>query len=291
MPAILSAVPQNLGGVFGTGSDGPLLFDGTSTVAGLVPSGSVYTMTRDLQATSLTVSNGVTIKTANFRIFCQGVLTNLGTISNAGLPASGSSAGGSGGSASLLGGRAGGAGGTGASGAGANGTGSNFGAVGGNGGAGTSGAAGTGGSVTVSAAVAQNNLLQTPGMLLTGVAGYGGLALVAGFGAGGGGGGSDAGSNAGGGGGGGGGIVAIFAWAVNNAAGTITVAGGNGAAAAAGNAGGGGGGTGGLVAVYTLSAWTAGTVTVAGGALGAGHGTGANGTAGASGLSLNVVLE
>ena len=66
---------------------------------------------------------------------------------------------------------------------------------------------------------------------------------------------------------------------VNNS-GTITAAGRAGAAGAGGNAGGGGGGSGGLIIAYTLSGWTQGTTTVVtGGAGGALPGTGTAGAA------------
>lgn len=279
------------GGIFGNASDGALTFDGSTTILGMVPSTSIYTMTRDIQASSITVNNGVTIKTASFRIFCQGTVTinSTGIISNAGNAAAGSTAGAGLPNAVFVGGRAGGGGGSGVSGPGGNGNGSNWGIAGGAGGAGTSGTAGTGGAAANSSTTATSNVLVTPFPVTAGEAAFGGSNQPLGWGAGGGGGGSDASSNAGGGGGGGGGIVAILAWAVANN-GTITVGGGAGALAAAGNAGGGGGGAGGLIVAYTLMAWTAGTLTVAGGALGAGHGTGANGVAGGTGMSLNVVL-
>lgn len=278
------------GGIFGTAADGAVTLDGSTTYNGFSSlAGSTYTLTRDVMAASLTINNGVTLKTVGYRIFCQGTFTNNGTLSCVGLNGVGGTAGGSSNSGAFLGGRAGGAGGTGVSGTGGNGTNASYGATGGAGGAGTSGAAGSGGTATQSVTVAQNNILPLPYPAISGIAGYAGSNLQLGFGAGGGGGGSDASSNAGGGGGGGGGIVAIFAWAaVNNT--TITVAGGNGGTAAAGNAGGGGGGAGGAILVYTLAAWTAGTATVSGGSLGSGHGTGSNGNAGGNGLLLNTVL-
>lgn len=284
--------PQNYAGVFGAGSDGAVTFDGTTTVLGLVPSTSVYTMTRDIFCTAITVNNGVTLKTGNFRIFCQGTVTTNGTISNAGNAASGATPGGVAGSAAAYaGGRAGGAGGSGSSGAGAAGGVAVFGTPGGAGGAGVSGAAGAGGTTSITNATASAGIFPTPFAALLGVAGYAFASNLLGTGAGGGGGGSDSSSNAGGGGGGGGGIVAIFAWAVNNGGGTISVAGGAGGNAVGGNAGGGGGGSGGLILVYTLTAWTAGTTNVTGGALGTKLGSGTNGNTGGAGLVLNVVLQ
>lgn len=68
----------------GDGSDGTVTFDGTTTVLGLVPSSSTYTLTRDIFLVAGTVNSGVTIKTANFGIFVQGTLTDNGTIQNDG---------------------------------------------------------------------------------------------------------------------------------------------------------------------------------------------------------------
>ena len=276
-------------GLFGTGNDSSLIFDGTTTIIGLVPSSNTYTLTRDIHATSITINNGVTVKTGNNRIFCRGTITNNGTMTNNGNNASGSTAGAVNVSSSFGGGRAGGAGGTGTNGAGVAGTASIIGGAGGAGGAGTSGAAGAGGTTAITAANAQNNVFQTP---IPALQGYVILSLSSGpleFGAGGGGGGSDSSGNAGGGGGGGAGVIGFFAYAVVNN-GTISAVGGNGGNAVGGNAGGGGGGAGGAILVYTLSAWTAGTANVTGGTAGNGAGTGSNGNAGGSGLVLNVVL-
>ena len=276
-------------GLFGTGNDGSLIFDGTTTIIGLVPSSNTYILTRDIHATSITINNGVTVKTANNRIFCRGTITNNGTLANNGNSASGSTAGAVNVSSSFGGGRAGGAGGTGANGTGAAGTTAIIGGSGGAGGAGTSGAAGAAGTTAITAANAQNNIFQTP---IPALHGYVILSLSTGplqFGASGGGGGSDSSSNAGGGGGGGAGVIGFFAYAVVNN-GTISAVGGTGGNAAGGNAGGGGGGAGGAILAYTLSTWTAGTANVTGGTGGNGAGTGSNGNAGGSGLVVNVVL-
>lgn len=50
-------------------------------------------MTRDITASSINVSSGVTIKTANYRIFCTGTLTDSGTIQCNGNNASGNTGG------------------------------------------------------------------------------------------------------------------------------------------------------------------------------------------------------
>ena len=285
-------VSQNYAGVFGTGTDGAVTLDGTTTYTGFSSlAGSTYTLTRDVQASSLTINNGVTLKTANYRVFCTGTITNNGTISNAGSAASGGSGGtGNPASASFDAGKNGGAGGTGVSGTGGNGVAAIFGSAGGNGGAGTSGSAGTGGGITLSGTIAAANILTLPFVLFVCSFRYAAGNNAVSFGAGGAGGGSDVATNAGGGGGAGGGIIALLAAAVVNN-GTITAAGGNGAAGTGGNAGGGGGGSGGAILVYTLSAWTAGTASVAAGTHGGGSGTGSAGSDGGAGLVLNSVLK
>lgn len=271
-------------GMLGDGSDGAVTFDGTTTILGMAPSSSTYTMTRDIFCTNITINSGVTLKPSGFRIFCQGPVTGSGTISANGNAASGSTAGGTSGSGVLSGGRPGGAGGT--TGAGSNGTGSSLGLpAAGAGGAGAGGAAGTGGT----AASTGTYFFRTPYTALSAIvpSNYNSNSSALTGGAGGGGAGGSPGGNGGGGGGGGGPIV-IFAWSV---AATLTLtatggAGGNGAS----NGGGGGGGTGGLVLLYTLTAWS-GTATVTAGGAGTGAGTGSNGSAGGSGFSLNVVLN
>jgi hypothetical protein len=290
-PTVNGQAILNYVGVFGTGTDGAVTLDGSTTYNGFSSlAGSTYTLTRDVQASGLTINNSVTLKTANFRVFCTGTITNNGTISNLGANAAGGTGGAAAASASLLSGRAGGNGGTGVSGAGGAGIGAPMGSAGGNGGTGVSGAAGAGGTASQTATVAANNILALPFAVIVGVINYQNLTTTQiGFGAGGGGGGSDVATNPGGGGGGGGGIIVLFAAAVVNN-GTITAAGGNGAAGTGGNAGGGGGGAGGAILVYTLTAWTAGTTSVAGGTLGAGSGTGSGGNNGGAGLVLNSVI-
>jgi hypothetical protein len=278
-------VSQDYGGTFGDGSDGSVTFDGMTTILGLVPSVSTYTMTRDIFCTGITINNGVTLKCQGYRIFCAGTVTNNGTISANGANASGASAGGAGQSGTIMGGNGGAAGATGAGGQGFN-SGTCFGTgAGGAGGSGTSGAGGTGkGSFTTTAYPHR-----IPAMILSGASSWQGAAKTPG-GAPSGSAGAGDGTNSGGGGGAGGGLIAIMAWAVNNGSGTISAAGGNGGTPPTGNCGGGGSGGGGLILVNTLSAWTAGTTSVAAGTQGSGVGSGAAGSAGGSGTVLNVVL-
>ena len=64
---------------FGTGVDGSLTFDGTSTVLGIVPSGRVYLLTRDIFATSISIiddgTHSVQVQTAGFRVFVTDTLS------------------------------------------------------------------------------------------------------------------------------------------------------------------------------------------------------------------------
>src|ERR671923_1277456 len=73
-------------GLFGDGSDGSPNFDGTNTFAFASKSGNIYTLTRSIFCRDLTVTSSplVTLKTAGYKIFCTGTLTNNGTITNAG---------------------------------------------------------------------------------------------------------------------------------------------------------------------------------------------------------------
>jgi hypothetical protein len=61
--------------VYGTGVDGTITFDGTSTVLGLTPSSNVYTMTSDIHAYNMTISAGVRIQPNGYRIFVKNILT------------------------------------------------------------------------------------------------------------------------------------------------------------------------------------------------------------------------
>ena len=71
-------------GLFGAGTDGGVVFDGTSTVLGIVPSGGIYTLIRSIFPSSMIVQAGVTVRAAGYRIFVSGTLTNDGTVSHAG---------------------------------------------------------------------------------------------------------------------------------------------------------------------------------------------------------------
>jgi hypothetical protein len=285
--------------VYGDGSDGAVTFDGSTTILGIAPASSKYTLTRDIFLASSTINNGVTIITNGFRIFCSGTLTNNGTIQWNG--ANGGNTGTAGGVTSNASssfnqgvgtsspGTNGGAGTTANGSVGATSAVRNFGGAGGSGGGGGSGVGGSFGGLVAPAAgfsAPRWLLFAVLGMLISGalaVANYCG-------GTGGGGGGGD-GTNKGGAGGSGGGIVIVCAKAVAGT-GAIQARGGNGGSpttAGTGNGGGGGGG-GGVVIVVSESASggaIAGqTIDANGGAFGNGIGGGVNGNAGSAGLTV-----
>ncbi len=64
---------------FGDGSDGSVVFDGSTTILGMVPSSNIYTMTRDIYCVDLTINTGVTLKPSGYKIFNTGTLTMNGT--------------------------------------------------------------------------------------------------------------------------------------------------------------------------------------------------------------------
>ena len=292
-------------GHFGDGSDGYVTFNGTSTILGLAPTNSTYTMVRDLYLAGATVNTGVTIITAGYRLFCNGVLTLAGTANinnNGNAGANNGTAGAAITAAVVGGGTAGGAGGANNGSAGATGPTAGTGGNGGAGGNSNNGAVTDGGAgATVTAPTNAHggwrnldsavNAAQQAGATITALQG----------GAGGGGGAGD-GTNSGGGGGSGAGITFVAALSIQGS-GTITATGGAGGnGASAGNTGGGGGGGGGLVIIISRSAYprqinnqtapymgggTTVTVTAVGGAGGVAHGAnGLNGTAGNNGTTL-----
>lgn len=69
---------------WGSGVDGAIIFDGSTTILGLVPSSSIYTMTRDIFATTLVVNSGVTVKENGFKLYASTSSVVSGTISVAG---------------------------------------------------------------------------------------------------------------------------------------------------------------------------------------------------------------
>lgn len=294
----LNAITPGGVGIYGDGSDGALVFDGTNAVTGASRSGTTYTLSRDIFATDITVNSGVTINTNLYRIFATGTLTNNGSIKLNGNDAA-ANVGGVGisnttssinNNNSTKVGTAGGNGVTASAGAvGTNQSGNyTLGGRGGTGGTGTSGAGGAAG--TLNAAPASAMPPRTAPQAMSGRLLGGASDTVIYGGTGGGSGGGDA-SHQGGGGGGGAGIVIIVAKAFAGT-GVIQARGGGGAAGQLGNTGGGGGGGGGVILVVSGSvssgAITGQTIDANGGTGGALSGTGTNGATGSNGLVILV---
>lgn len=286
-----STAPSGTSG-FGDGSDGALVYDGAATILGMAPAANVYTLTRDIFATNLTVNAGVTIKTNNFRIFATGTLTLVtgapgGIIQNDGNAAVGAT-GGTSTVAAFFAATINGASGVISAGQTVGATPAAYGGAGGAGGNGTGGAGGAGGGATLPTA-SQGSVRDVPDCFLGCIRNNSVTTIIRG----GGGGGSGSGDNtaqSGGGGGTGGGIIGIYAKTiVVNAGAIIRSAGGAGAAGTAVNCGGGGGGGGGLIILVYNSYTNNGTVSVPGGAAGAaGGGTGLIGVAGSVGTIVTI---
>lgn len=281
---------------FGDGSDGALNFDGAATVLGLVPSGNVYTQTRPIYGTTITIASGVTINQGGYPMFASveiiGPGSGTATISRRGNNAVNSTAIGPGAvgvglSTGILPG-------SGSGGAGVNanvagnpgtnivGTPQGYTGSGGAGGAGSGGAGGLGGTSTELGVTSNGwrlalNIITARSLVNSGFS----------VGPGGGGGGGNSGSPSGSGGGGGAWAVVTAPLFTNAANILVTAAGGNGGNAhnGGGNAGGGGGGKGGFVGVL-YSTGTAPTTSVVGGSPGTGVGTGVAGSTGTNGIAI-----
>ena len=88
----LSYYNQGADSIYGTGTDGDATLDGTTTVLGMIPSASVYSMTSDLYFNDLTLSNSVRLAPNGYRIFVKGTL-RFGTSSTIGYTSGYSTAG------------------------------------------------------------------------------------------------------------------------------------------------------------------------------------------------------
>lgn len=296
-----SAALSTPSAVFGDGSDGLQTFDGSTVILGLTPSGNTYTLLRDIFLGTSTINNGVSIITNGFRMFCNGTLTNNGTIKyngNNGLAdgtagavlSNNTSSINPGGTTSAYG-TAGGAGNVGAGSNGVTGAGATIGAFGGTGGTGGTGgsAGGTGGTLTVLPA-AVGSIRSIPWSTVGYTFNAGTYTKIQG-GAGGGGGGGD-GAAKGGGGGSGGGIVLLVSLFIAGT-GSIQARGGNGGTPTAGtNCGGGASGGGGLVLLTSRSivsgAISGQTIDAATGTPGSGFGSGASGGSGNGGTVILI---
>ena len=73
--------------VYGTGSDGNVTLNGTTTILGMVPSASVYSMTQDMYFNNLIINAGVTLRPNGYRIFVKNLLTFGGNNSTIGFVA------------------------------------------------------------------------------------------------------------------------------------------------------------------------------------------------------------
>jgi hypothetical protein len=308
-------------GLFGDGSDGALVFDGTTTILGSVPSSGRYLVAKDVNGTNVTINSGVIVvlsasdneatngsSTTAHRLFATGTLTVNGRITNNGSNGTvGSATSRAGGSPNILN-TAPSAGGGGqatlgtsgspvsahvwatvapATGGTATNPGANGGGpyAGGGGGGGGTGAGGTGGGITV-LAIGSGSSRDFRAFTTNSSVGAAANSIGIDYGGTGGGGGGGDGTHFGGSGGGGGGYEGILAFTIAGS-GTIEAKGGNGGAGAAvGNNGGGGGGGGGTV-VIAYAVGTPPTCVVTGGTGGAGVGTG---RAGGNGIDGKVFL-
>lgn len=61
--------------IYGTGVDGNVVLDGTTTILGMEPSSNVYTMTADVYFHNLTINGSVHLQPNGYRIFVKNILT------------------------------------------------------------------------------------------------------------------------------------------------------------------------------------------------------------------------
>jgi hypothetical protein len=81
----LALVSQAAPAGFGSGADGVVNMDGTNTYSSFASkSGSTYTLTRDVFATSFTVAVGATLETAGYGVWATQTITIAGTARNNG---------------------------------------------------------------------------------------------------------------------------------------------------------------------------------------------------------------
>lgn len=266
--------------LWGDGADGAYTFDGTNTYSNATKSGSgagaVYTLTGDINATNVTITNSCVVKTNGWAVRGTGTLQidSGASLNNNGGDASAGTAGTAPSNNFLGGGAAGGAGvGTNAGGNSGNSTNNS---IGGNGGGrgGQVGAntGGTAGSANQAGASKGANIHSWPACTGWAVSAAGGGIAFTG-GAGGGSGASDGTGTSGAGGAGGGVLVIAFPTIVNN--GTISANGGAGGTPSSGtNVGGGCGGGGGAVLYnYAAGGFSGNTPTATAGGIGSGRGT------------------
>jgi hypothetical protein len=292
---------------FGTGSDGDVTLDGTTTVLGMVPSGNTYVGLRSYQFNNLTINSGVTFRPDGYPYYVAGNLAGSGTISTPGNPgittAQGAAAWASdrplpnsavGGAASGLAIRYAVAGNTTGGAIGAN-NGSAASAFQGGAGGGGAGGAGTNGGVVTLASFALGDWEAIENAGIGYYSGSAGGAARGAFsiGSGGGGGGSNGANQAGGGSGGGYQVGYVFAFTGTVVISAIGGAGANGFNSGTGfSGGGGGGGAGGIVVLFIGKGATAPTPVVTGGAGGTpSAGTGGAGSGSAGGAGKFIIFQ
>jgi hypothetical protein len=260
--------------------------NGSTVIAGMTPAGNVYTATRDLYFTNLTINSGITLQMAQWRLFVTDTLSGPGsgtaTITTSSLAGFYPPAG------------LGGAGGSSAVGSPSPQTQHSLsGANGGHGGTATTNAGGA-----ASGAVLALNRPHYIQLILEGIDLIQGTSVFNYYEGGNGGGGGGGNTGVGGAGGSGGGILVIVARVMVSGGGTLalTANGGNGANGVSGTAGGGGGGGGGGAIIVCSQSVSPGssfnvsgiTTSVAGGTFGAPFGTATN--AGATNGSTGSVI-
>jgi hypothetical protein len=303
-----------LNGLFGNMSSGNVTLDGSTSYPGMTRSGSVYTLTANLNANNLTINSGVSLFVNGFEVCVQGTLdlsnASTGAINANGVTGAAASTSTPGGSTNGIpntnnigGSQAGGAGAAASTGNGSlAATTSTPIAAGGQGGTGSSGGSGTSGSPSGTQAAATVNI-QTITVAQSGLT-YSGTNILGGGGGVGGGSGAGDGLSANGGAGGGGGpsagVLAIYANVLKRgaASGIIAAIGGQGGVGgnsgtaatyhgAGGGAGGSGGGGGWVYLVYgsLIGSANSNMIDVGGGAGGNGGNGSGNGQGGAGGWS------
>lgn len=279
-------VSSGFSGFWGDGSDGAVVMDGTNTFAGFttttgVAPNLVYTLSRDVFATTFSLSTGKTLNTNGFRVFATISLTYAGALRNDGNNAAGTTPGATNGTSALgyVQGTAGGGSSATVGTVGVSQIVNGMGGAGGAGGAGSGGAGANGGTAATGGGTQLRNAIQA----FTGVTM---ASAKIGSGAGGGGAGGD--GAAGGTGGGGAGAMLIASPYIDGTGGTLSAQGGNGSNGAGTNQGGGGGGGGGWIVAIYRTLVTLGTTSVLGGTHGTKTGTGVNGGDGNPGNLIQI---
>jgi hypothetical protein len=269
-------------GRFGTGRDGAVVLDGTNQYPWATLSGSTYTMTSDVHATTFSLSNAITLRPLGCAIYAQTSITVTGTIEWDGLNASANTAGaqeGAGNGSRCTATKAGAAGlvntdtagNAGAAGYTNQGSSPGLGGAGGVGG--TNRIGGSGGDLSVPVPSA-GGVTQWDNGVTSSWMGNASVTTGPAGGSGGGGGAGAASGTSGGGGAGGGVLILIGRTITVDASGIISARGGNGGnASGTGPVGGGGGGGGGTIYLEYYTYTNNGTVRVDGGTGGTPSGT------------------